>query len=153
MHNLKANFDKFLVIAKSVFLDSLYPDGNFKRYSNQPKMSDIQVIALSCVAEALAIDSENWLFSKLNSDYGPEFPNLIHRSNFNRRRKRLASKSAELSKAICLKFTEEGSEFIIDSIPVPICKNIRIPRLKICRDDPEIMPTTTYLGISEKLTT
>ena len=94
MHNIKSNFGKILEITKSIFADSLDPDGNFTHYPNKPKMSDIEVVALSCTAEALAIDSENWLFSKLKSDYATEFPNLIERSNFNRRRKKLASRAA-----------------------------------------------------------
>jgi hypothetical protein len=34
----------------------------------------LEVIALSLTAEALSIDSENRLFSKLNSDYKTDFP-------------------------------------------------------------------------------
>lgn len=56
MHNLRANFSKFLAIAKTVFRDEIDVEGNFKFYPNKPKMSDIQVIALSCLAESLSID-------------------------------------------------------------------------------------------------
>jgi hypothetical protein len=79
MHNLEANFSKFLTIAKSVFRDEIDVEGNFKFYPNKPKMSDIQIVALSCLAESLSIDSENWLFSRLRSGYSKLFPSLIHR--------------------------------------------------------------------------
>jgi len=144
MHNLKTNFDKFFSIAKSIFEEEVSDEGNFKHYPKKPKMSDLQIIALSSMAEALSIDSENWLFSKLKSDYATDFPNLIHRSNFNRRRKVLADKAAELARKACLKFRENDSEFIIDSMPVPICPNVRAGRIKVCKDDPDLMPTKAY---------
>ena len=79
MHNLRANFSKFLAIAKSVFRDEIDVEGNFRFYPNKPKMSDKQVITLSSLAESLSIDSENWLFGKLRSGYSKLFPDLIHR--------------------------------------------------------------------------
>ena len=33
---------------------------------------------------------------------------------------------------------------MIDSIPIPICKNVRISRLKICKEDPDLQPTRAY---------
>jgi hypothetical protein len=144
MHNLKANFNKFLTIAKSVFRDKINKDGNFRYYSNKPKMSDIQIIALSCLAESLSIDSENWLFAKLRSGYPKLFPTLIHRTNYNRRRRRLSEMTAQLSKQICLNFSGHDSEYVIDSIPVPICQKPRIARLKICKDDELVLPSTAW---------
>lgn len=93
-------------------------------------MSDIQVITLSCLAESLSIDSENWLFGKLRSGYPKLFTSLIHRTTYNRRRRRLSEKTAQLSKLVCLKFSGQDSEYVIDSIPVPICRKPRIARLK-----------------------
>lgn len=144
MHNLKANFSKFLTIAKSVFRDEINTDGNFRFYPNKPKLSDIQIIALSCLAESLSIDSENWLFGKLRSGYPKLFPDLIHRTNYNRRRRGLSERTAQLSKLVCLKFSGSDSEYIIDSIPVPICQKPRIARLKICRDDDLVLPSTAW---------
>jgi hypothetical protein len=149
MHNLRANFNKFLTIAKSVFRDEINAEGNFRFYPNKPKMTDIQIIALSCLAESLSIDraanrSENWLFGKLRSEYSRLFPNLIHRTTYNRRRRRLSEKTAQLSKLICLKFSGHDTEYVIDSIPVPICQKPRIARLKICRDDELVLPSTAW---------
>jgi len=144
MHNLEANFSKFLTIAKSVFRDEIDVEGNFKFYPNKPKMSDIQIVALSCLAESLSIDSENWLFSRLRSGYSKLFPSLIHRATYNRRRRRLSEKTAQLSKLVCLKFSGHDTEYVIDSIPVPICQEPRIARLKICRDDELVLPSTAW---------
>jgi hypothetical protein len=144
MHNLRTNFKKFLAIAKSVFRDDINKQGNFRFYSNKPKMSDIQIITLACLAESLSIDSENWLFGRLRSDYPKLFPNLIHRTTYNRRRRRLSEKTAQLSKLVCLKFSGTDSQYVIDSIPVPICQKPRISRLKICRDDELVLPSTAW---------
>jgi hypothetical protein len=144
MHNLRANFRKFLAIAKSVFRDEIDVQGNFRFYPNKQKMPDIQIIALSCLAESLSIDSENWLFGKLRSDYPKLFPELIHRTTYNRRRRRLSEKIAQLSKLVCLKFSGTDSQYVIDSIPVPICQKPRISRLKICRDDELVLPSTAW---------
>ena len=89
MHNFKTNFDKFLRITKLALEGYLRPDGNFRHYSHLPLFSDIEVVALSITAEALGIDTENLLFSKLKKDYSKDFPKLLHRCNFNRRRKKL----------------------------------------------------------------
>jgi hypothetical protein len=54
-------------------------------------MSDCEIIALSIMGEPIGIDSENCLFGKLKSDRHMDFPNLIDRNRFNRRRKRLGN--------------------------------------------------------------
>jgi hypothetical protein len=140
MHNraanrLRTNFKKFLAIAKSVFRDGINKQGNFRIYSNKSKMSDMQIITIACLVESLSIDraanrSENWLFGRLRSDYPKLFPNLIHRTTYNRRRRRLSEKTAQLSKLVFLKFSGTDSQYVIDSIPVPICQKPRISRLK-----------------------
>lgn len=89
MHNLKTNFVKILDICKSEMADMLLSDGNFFKYRHFPKLSDIEIVALSITSETLGIDSENQLFSKLRTEYRADFLNLIDRSNYNRRRKRL----------------------------------------------------------------
>ncbi len=74
MHNLKTNFDKILDITKSFFKGSIDADGNYYFYPNKPKMSDCEVITLSVLCESIGIDSENYLFGKLNSDHFKVFP-------------------------------------------------------------------------------
>jgi|GEM_PF-1735342 len=100
MHNLKTNFDKIFDIAKSFFCDSLNGDDNFFFYPRKPKMSDCEIITLSIVGESIGIDSENYLFGKLKSDHSHDFPHLIDRSNFNRRRRRLGDYIVRLNKQV-----------------------------------------------------
>jgi len=49
------------------------------------KISDLEVVALSLTAEFMSIDSENSLFKQINQ---VEIPNLIERSQFNKRRRK-----------------------------------------------------------------
>ena len=50
------------------------------------KMSDLEIVALSLTAEFMSIDSENSLFKEINNQ---QIPNLIERSQFNKRRRKL----------------------------------------------------------------
>lgn len=56
----------------------------------------------------------------------------------------MSLKLAEISKTICLKFSRKQDEYIIDSVPLPICSNVRIDRTIISRDDSEVMPTRAF---------
>ena len=87
MHNIKTNFDKILVVIKEILKDEINKKGNYLRRGTRPRFSDIEVIALSLTAECLSIDSENYLFSKLNKEYKTVFENMISRRQYNDRRK------------------------------------------------------------------
>lgn len=94
MHNIKKTFDKIFMIISNLLKDSVDKKGNFPKIGRNPKFSYIEVIALSLTSETLSIDSENYLFCKLNSEYKKQFPNLINRSKYNIRRRNLAYKFA-----------------------------------------------------------
>jgi hypothetical protein len=47
MHNLKSNYDKFLSIVKESLKECMLPDGNYQRYRNKPKLSDIEIVTLA----------------------------------------------------------------------------------------------------------
>jgi hypothetical protein len=149
MHNLKTNFDKILDITKSFFQDSLNADGNYYYYPNKPKMSDCEIIALSLVGEAIGIDSENYLFGKIKADHIHDFPNLIDRSRFNRRRRRLGDLIARLNDQVSSLLNEDENIYLVDSIPVPICKIAREKRCKICMEDYETAPDKGYSAVTK----
>ena len=122
MHNLKANFDKFIGLTKSFFSDRIDEYDNFQSYPRIPKMSDCQIIALSLTAESIGINSESYFFGKLKSDYIIDFPNLIDRSNFNRRHKRLYPWISLLNQGLSNILNQGEDTYIVDSIPVPVCQ-------------------------------
>ena len=149
MHDLKANFDKFFGFTKK-YLPELNSDGNVKHYRNMPKMSDCEIISLSLCQESLGIDSENFFWSKLSSDYKKEFPNLIHLTRYNLRRKSLAAYIQLLNQRISSELIAGESVFIVDSMPVPICKNARESRLRVCKENFETAPDKGYSAVTKQ---
>ena len=100
MHNIRTNFRKFYGICKDLFEGEVNELNNFQFYPVTPKMNDLQLVALSLCMEALSIDSENLLWYKLKKDYANLFPNLIDRSRFNRRRKRLQNQITRVQELV-----------------------------------------------------
>jgi hypothetical protein len=147
MHNLKTNFDKILDITKSFFQDFLMLMATITSTPNKPKISDCEAIALSVLCEAIGIDSENYLFGKLKSDYLKDFPNLIHRSRFNRRRKRLGDLITKLNQKISSLMNLGENIVLVDSIPIPICQIAREKSSKICKEDFETAPDKGYSAV------
>ncbi|MGZ5491863.1 MAG: IS982 family transposase [Nitrososphaeraceae archaeon] len=149
MHNLKTNFDKFFNITKSVFKDRLNQSDNFYFYPKKPKLSDCEIIALSVTGESLGIDSESYLWGKLKFDHKDDFPRLIHRSNFNRRRKHLYPFIELLNQYMADRLNECEDVYLVDSIPVPVCKIAREKQSKICKEDFETSPDKGYSAVSK----
>ena len=148
MHNLKTNFDKFFNITKSVFQDRLNESDNFFFYPNKPKLSDCEIIALSVTGESIGIDSESYFWAKLESDHKEDFPTLIHRSNFNRRRKRLHPFIEELNQSIADRLNEFEDVYLVDSIPLPVCQIAREKWSKICKESFDTSPDKGYSAVS-----
>lgn len=122
MHNIRTNFTKVLEVIKDIIGDEINEKGNYLRRVTKPKISDIEVTALSLTAECLSIDSENHLFSKLNKEYLNDFENLISRRQYNDRRKLLFEKAEAVRKAMAVRINKQADVFAIDSMPLEICK-------------------------------
>jgi len=149
MHNLSANFLIFLDIAKSVFKSCADSDGNLKFYPRKPKLSDCEVLALALAAESIGIDSETYLFGKLKKDYAPDFPHLTHRCNYNRRKKALGACFRQLNQLLAEQMNMGENVFVVDSIPVPVCKLAREKTSKICREDFETAPDKGWPAVNK----
>lgn len=149
MHDLHSNFCKFLDITKSVFQSRINQFDNFFVYRNRPKMSDCQIIALAITGESLGIDSESYFWGKLKSDHSMDFPNLIDRSNFNRRRKRLYPLIQELNQTVADFLNQGENVYLVDSIPVPVCQIAREKQSKICKESFETAPDKGFSAVSK----
>lgn len=149
MHNLKTNFDKIFNITKSFFNDNIDADYNFHPYPRKPLMSDCEIITLFILGESIGIDSENYLFGKLKADHFQDFPNLIDRSNFNQRRKRLGSFITLLNQNIAGFINRGENVYLVDSIPVTVCQIAREKSSKVCRENYETAPDKGYSAVSK----
>jgi len=149
MHNLKSNFDKFFHITKSFLASQLDDFDNLYPYRNKPKLTDCEIIAFSITGESIGIDSENYFWGKLKKDHFVDFPHLIDRSNYNRRRKRLSPYIQQLNQFITNQMNEGENVYLVDSIPIPICQLARAKRSKICKTDYKSSPDIGYSAVSK----
>jgi Transposase DDE domain len=150
MHNIKVNFDKIIEIVKDILKDELTLKNNFKRRGVVPKFSDIEVIGLSLTAESLGIDSENYLFSKLTTEYSTEFVNLISRRQYNDRRKILFEPTEQVRKIMAERLNKHADIFAIDSMPLEICKISREQRNKMGKESEQNSPDKGYCASQKK---
>ena len=111
------------------------------RAGRKCKMSDLEVIALSLTAEFMSIDSENSLFNQLKNG---QISNLIERSQFNKRRRKLFLFSEQVRAKLASYFLEFEDYFIVDSMPLEICKFSRHNRIKICKEEFETAPSKGF---------
>jgi hypothetical protein len=137
MSNIVKNYFKVLEVVSSFHIVS--PSEN--QVGRKSKMSDIEVVALSLTAEFMSIDSENYLFKLIDES---QIPNLIERSQFNKRRKKLFSFTDQVRSCLYSRFTDYEDYFIIDSMPLEICKKVRQNRVKICKEDFHTAPDKGY---------
>ena len=119
---------------------------NFLNQIRCPRLSDIELIALDITAESLSIDSEYQLFRTLPSPLSSK----IERSVYNRRRRRLFFVKERIRKALADKLTGSENYFIVDSMPLEICKLSRSSRTTICKEDFLTSPSKGYCA-SQKL--
>ena len=150
MHNINTNFIKIIDVLKDIIGDEISEKGNYLRRGSVPKFSDIKVIALSLTAECLGIDSESYLFSKLNNEYLNDFENLISRRQYNDRRKLLFEKTEAIRKSMAERINEQADIFAIDSMPLEICKISREQRNKMGKESERHSPDKGYCASQKK---
>lgn len=108
--------------------------GNIIRRSPAPRFSDLEVGALSMVAEAEEIDSENWLFESRLNECRHLIPNLISRRQFNDRRKTTSNLCEQIRGRIANHIDGGEGYFCIDSKLVEECRLARGKRCQMGRN-------------------
>lgn len=151
MHNLKENFMIILSIVKQTLKDILNNDGNLIKPGPSPKFSDAAVIALSLLSEVRMFDSENYLFRYLSKHPHDVFEKLIERSRFNRRRRQLHPLIERVRLKLVKQMAEGETIFLLDSMPIEICKFARAKRIRICQHDYDTAPS--FGGCASQLKT
>lgn len=107
----------------------------------KPKLDNLDLIAMNLTAEFMGIHSECQLFRDIRHTY---LHPLIERSVYNRRRRALFSQIEKVRTLLACDFNEFEDTFIIDSMPLEICKNARASRSKICREIDYAQPSKGY---------
>lgn len=135
MNNLIADCERILEVLRKISTEQQLP-----MQRRRPSMSGLEVIGLSLTAEYMGIDSENNLFRVLPSC----FTRKIERTVYNRRKRRLMAYQNLIRMQLAESFNEFEDVFIVDSMPLEICKISRSSRSKICKEEPYSMPAKGY---------
>ncbi|WP_229731862.1 IS982 family transposase [Psychroflexus planctonicus] len=106
-----------------------------------PKLSDIELISLIILAEFKSIDSEYQLFRELKNT---ELENKIERSVYNRRKRKLFSYMEQIRSKMVDAFNEFENYFVVDSMPLEVCKLSRSNRSKICKEQDYALPNKGF---------
>lgn len=128
LNDLSINFDNFLQI-------------------RTPKLSNIELIGLNITAEFKQIDSECGLFREIEKTY---LFSKIERSVYNKRKRNLFVYIEEVRTILSKSLTEFEDYFIVDSMPLEICKNARASRSSICKEEEKSFPNKGYCA-SQKM--
>jgi hypothetical protein len=135
MNNLSANYERILEVLREISREQLLP---YQR--RRPRLSDLELVCLSLTAEFMGIDSENDLFRKLPKNISSK----IERSVYNRRRRRLAHNLDGIRLKLASHFNEFEDYFVVDSMPLEVCKLSRGSRSRICRENVYASPDKGY---------
>lgn len=131
MHDFQANYDKILDVLNQISAKSSY-----LLQRKAPKLSDKELIAINLTAEYMSIDSECQLFRVLPKT----LKSRIERSVYNRRKRKLFTHQEEIRKQLVSKFNEFEDYFIVDSMPLEVCRLSRSGRSNICKESPFAYP-------------
>ena len=136
MSNLQANYE--LILTE---LRKLTKTENFYFKPIKPKLSDIEVISLIVLAEFKSIDSEHQLFREIQ---GLDIGSKIERSVYNRRKRQLFPYIEKIRMKMVEKFNEFENYFIVDSMPLEVCKLARSSRSRICKEEDYALPNKGF---------
>lgn len=134
MNNFSANYAKILET-----LQKVESKMNFRNQKRKPKLSDIELISIDLTSEFMGIDSERDLFRKLPT----ALTSKIERSVFNRRKRALFSHREILRKTLACQISTQDF-YIVDSMPLEVCKLSRSSRSSICKEEYESAPDKGY---------
>lgn len=82
------------------------------------------------IVDSMGIDSEHQLFRTLPSD----LHNVIERSVYNRRKRRLFFYLEMVRQKLAVRLGQGENCFIVDCMPLEVCKLSRSQRSKICKE-------------------
>lgn len=118
-------------------LRKLSIEENFYYKPVKPKLSDLELITLNITAEYMGIDSEYQLFRDTK---GTQLEGMIERSVYNKRKRKLFEGTEKIRRILALQLNGFQQYFIASSMPLEVCKNARMARSKICKEQQGAFP-------------
>jgi hypothetical protein len=97
-----------------------------------PALADSEVIAVELVGEFLGLGHDKGLFAHFRRHYAAESPGLlrVHRTTFARRAANLSALKRQLHAHLAGRLAAGGAPWLVDSLPVEVCK---FGRANFCR--------------------
>lgn len=141
MNNFITKYGKILETIKPIAQKNCY-----QKQIRVPRLSDIELLALEFTAESMGIDSERQLFRVLPDSIREK----IGRSVYNRRRRKLFGFKEFIRQKLSDLLIADDDFFIVDSMPLEVCKLSRSARSVICRETFESAPDKGYCA-SQKM--
>ncbi len=135
MNSFQASYDKILSV-----LHQIEKRTHFIAQIRKPKLSDIEIIAMNLTGEYLGIDSEHEFFRRISDSLSSK----IERSVYNRRKRRLSFAIEQIRLKLASYFNEFEEYFIVDSMPLEVCKLARSSRSTICKESSYCFPDKGY---------
>src|SRR5690554_4427117 len=117
MSNLEASYK--LILKELIKISKVE---NFYFKPRKPKLSDLELISLIILVEFKSIYSEYQLFREIK-DF--DIASKIERSVYNRRKRKLFPFIEEIRLKMVEKFNDFENYFIVDSMPLEVCKLAR----------------------------
>lgn len=120
-------------IAIYCFLDDFIQKTSCKEVK-QRKMSDSEIMATALIASRYFSGNQQIAMDYMKSHHGVK---MIDKSGFNRRLHGLSLQLTAIFIGLgrSLKELNLSSTYLIDSFPVAVCKNIRIPRNRLLKEE------------------
>lgn len=135
MHNFESNYEKITEV-----LDKLNVKSSFLVQRRTPKLSDRELVCINLVSEYMGIDSERDLFRQLPDCLSSK----IERSVYNRRKRKLFPFLEQIRCSVSQAFNRFEDVYIVDSMPLEVCKLSRSSRSRICREHLHSSPNKGY---------
>lgn len=135
IRNFEVNYYKILSV-----LNQVEGENSFFNQIRKPKLSDKELISINLTAEYMGVDSESQLFR-----ISPKFLfSKIERSVYNRRKQKLFPFQEHIRQKLALRFNAFEDVFIVDSMPLEVCKLSRSMRSTVCKKDSFSSPDRGY---------
>lgn len=121
-------------------LNKLDVKSSFLSQIRVPELSDRELVCINLTSEYMGIDSERQLFRCL-----PSFlSSRIERSVYNRRKRKLFPFIERIRLRISEEFNRFEDVYVVDSMPLEVCKLSRSSRSKVCREQVHSSPNKGY---------
>ena len=127
-----------LVLVYCLVDDSLKSEkngGNWRKSNNQPKCTDAEIIAVAMMQSYFGCATLKRTYLLVKANDPKAFPQLPGYKQWLQRWHQLSFQMGAILESIPLNIKDLDEIYVIDSFPIPMCQEIRHPRVNLLRDE------------------